>query len=117
MPDSISTAEARKVFKYVKSRAKTDPEFREKLLSAPREVLEAEFDVPLPENFSIRFVENQGADLTVVLPDPSDPDAELSDDDLEHVAGGAGPGVDSALENVGRQRHALTRDAWVEQLS
>ncbi len=42
----------------------------------------------IPEGFSLRFVENQGADLTVVLPDMIDANAELSEQELEAVAGG-----------------------------
>jgi len=117
MPNSISTAEARKVFEYVKSRSQSDPAFRQRLLDAPREVLEKEFDVALPENFNIRFVENQGADLTVVLPDPPKRTGELSDDELEPVSGGTASAVTSALENVGQQRHALNRDEWSSLLT
>ena len=42
----------------------------------------------IPEGFTLRCVENKGADLTVVLPDSIDADAELSDIELEQVAGG-----------------------------
>lgn len=114
---SISASEARKVFEYVKRRSRTDAAFRRKLLDAPRETLEAEFDVALPKDFNIRFVENMGADLTVVLPDPVEPGDKLSDDDLDHVAGGAGSGVSAALEKVSQQRGAHEREKWTAQIT
>jgi hypothetical protein len=40
------------------------------------------------EGFTLRLVENQGADLTVVLPDFVDGNAKLSNSELEQVAGG-----------------------------
>lgn len=115
--NSISAAEARKVFEYVKRRSKTDSAFRQKLLDAPREILELEFDVALPEDFHIRFIENKGADLTVVLPDPAEPGDALTDDDLNRVAGGAASEGPAAFEKVSRQRNAHERDTWTAQLT
>ena len=70
------------------SRSATDPIFRAKLLHAPREAL-AEFSGrDLPANLDIRFVENT-ASATFVLPDVVDPTAELSNEELEAVAGGS----------------------------
>ena len=43
----------------------------------------------IPESFNVVFIENQ-ADATIVLPDYVDPQAELSEDALEAVAGGIG---------------------------
>ena len=68
------------------ARASTDWEFRQQLLSNPREALATvgqEYDA----NLDIRFVEKQGH-ATIVLPDFVDPAAELSEQDLEMVAGG-----------------------------
>jgi hypothetical protein len=85
-----SQDESRQVMAYVLRRAITDPAFRQGLLTNPRLALETEFNLELPATFRIRFVENQGADLTVVLPDPVSNTHHLSDRDLEYVAGGAG---------------------------
>ena len=41
----------------------------------------------VPESFNVTFIENK-ADATIVLPDYVDPEAELSEEDLEAVAGG-----------------------------
>ena len=40
------------------------------------------------KGFTLRCVENKGADLTVVLPDSIDADAELLDVELKQVADG-----------------------------
>jgi hypothetical protein len=116
MTSQITTQEAREVFQYVKRRARRDPAFREQLLESPRETLEAEFDIRLPDEFNIRFVENRGADLTVVLPDPSEPDNQLSEDELQNVSGGAMGDV-STLETLGRDQRLDERRAWTAQLA
>ena len=44
---------------------------------------------PLPDGFKIRFVDNGGHDLTIVLPDPLPTTAsEIHDEELARVAGG-----------------------------
>ena len=43
---------------------------------------------PLPDGFKIRFVDNGGHDLTIVLPDPLPTTAsEIHDEELARVAG------------------------------
>ncbi|WP_396223502.1 hypothetical protein [Gemmatimonas sp.] len=75
------------------SRAATDRTFRTQLLTAPRAAL-AEFmgvsEASLPAGYDVRFVENT-VDATIVLPDLVDDAAELSERDLEAVAGGSDP--------------------------
>jgi hypothetical protein len=70
-------------------RASLDREFRALLLADPRRALYESFGVTLPEGFAPRFVEKgPGLDLVAVLPDERAGSDELSDDDLERVAGG-----------------------------
>ncbi|WP_457653294.1 hypothetical protein [Rhodocaloribacter sp.] len=88
-PVPLSENEARDVYLYVIRRAVTDPAFRAALLRDARATLEREFDLILPDHFNIRFVENDGADLTIVLPDPGGIDGALNMQALEYVAGGA----------------------------
>ena len=71
--DSMSEEDAERVVSYVMRRARVDPLFRRALLARPRVALEEELNLDLPDDFRIRFVENQGADLTIVLPDPVRP--------------------------------------------
>lgn len=78
----MTEEEACDLFRYVMDRAQTDMVFRAGLLNSPRQILERALDIDLPEEFNIRFVENKGADLTVVLPDPGGLDSQ------ENITGG-----------------------------
>lgn len=69
------------------SRSATDLEFRRKLLGDPRAAIREFTGREVPESFNVTFVENT-ADATIVLPDAIDPAAELSETELETVAGG-----------------------------
>lgn len=69
------------------ARSTTDSAFRQKLLSDPRAAM-AEEGQNVPEGIDIRFIENQ-FDATVVLPNVVDVEAELSERELETVAGGS----------------------------
>ncbi|HKG95736.1 MAG TPA: hypothetical protein VKA84_27750 [Gemmatimonadaceae bacterium] len=68
-------------------RSATDAEFRQKLISDPRSAV-SEFTGREIGEFNVVFVENR-ADVTIVLPDAVDPAAELSEAELETVAGGS----------------------------
>lgn len=76
------------VLEKVSKRAITDATYRKLALASPKEAIAQFADEPVPANFKIRFVDNAGADMTFVLPDPVKPGNELSDSDLEAVAGG-----------------------------
>jgi hypothetical protein len=69
------------------ARSSTDLEFRSKLLAHPRQTMSEFLGVDLPETYSIAVVENK-ADQTIVLPDPVAPGGEISERELEAVAGG-----------------------------
>jgi hypothetical protein len=69
----------------VLSRSAMDMEFRKQLVADPRAALSAHFGKEIPETVNIRFLDAQGTP-TVVLPEPGT--AELSDAELEGVAGG-----------------------------
>lgn len=79
--------EGQKQLQSILLRSATDPEFRSKLLSEPRAAIAESTGQQVPASMDIQFVENAGT-ATFVLPDPIDPSAELSDDELEAVAGG-----------------------------
>lgn len=70
-------------------RSMTDSEFRQLVLSDPDKAIKALGGEALPNHVKLTFFDNSGEAKTIpyVLPDPL-PVAELSDADLEHVAGG-----------------------------
>ncbi len=67
-------------------KAATDPEFRALALRNGTAAVEQVTGTHLPDGLKIRFVEGEGADLTLGLP-PVHKTGELSDRELEAVAG------------------------------
>jgi hypothetical protein len=74
------------------ARSSTDLEFRKKLIADPRTAMAEFTGRAVPDGVNIVFVENS-ADATIVLPDAIDPEAELSDRELQSVAGGLTPAL------------------------
>jgi hypothetical protein len=64
----------------------TDADARERFLADPKAVL-AVAGLDLPEWFTVTAREGDAAELTITVPALLDPDADLSDDVLEGVAG------------------------------
>lgn len=72
--------------KNVVKKAQEDAVFREKLKKTPKETLVSETDEAIPESFRVYILDLNDVDMVITLPKiESD---ELSDADLEHVAGG-----------------------------
>jgi Nitrile hydratase, alpha chain len=72
-------------------RSLEDEEFRQRLLADPRAAIEQELGSRLPESIEVRVVEESADTIYLVLPSRS-ADAqgsELSDRELDAVAGGA----------------------------
>jgi hypothetical protein len=81
--------EQRAALEAINARAVVDGDFRKKLLAEPREVIYQEFGIELPPSFRVRFIEKDPElDALFVLPDYLPEAAELSDMELEAVAGG-----------------------------
>ena len=80
--------EANKAINDVAKRATKDKEFRALALKDPVAAVAKVTPHQVPTGFKIRFVDNAGANLTIVLPDPPPAEGELSDSQLEQVAGG-----------------------------
>ena len=71
-------------------RSLEDESFRQELLADPKAVLVEELGIRLPDNIEIRAVEETADTIYLVLPSasPSGEGGELSDRELEAVAGG-----------------------------
>jgi hypothetical protein len=71
----------------IRERAEADPAFRAELVANPRKALESELGVQIPEDVSVHVHEESLSEVHLVLPASQE---DLSDADLEMVAGGAG---------------------------
>ena len=80
--------EVQKVYLKLKAKAMTNQDFRKKLLSDPKSVIEEMTGKKIPDDFKIQIIEsNPDAQMAFVLPPMVE--KKLSDDDLDNVAGGA----------------------------
>jgi len=68
--------------------AAEDPEYRKALMERPREVLQAQFGVTVPESIQVKVIEEGPNEFHVIIPHVVEEGGELSDADLEQVAGG-----------------------------
>lgn len=69
--------------------AADNPQYKDALLKDPRNVIEQQFGINIPDNVDIEVVQDSASKVHIVLPHTVESGAELSDDDLEAVAGGA----------------------------
>lgn len=83
----------------VLARAIKDAAFRQALLSNPKAVLAREFNIHFPESVIIRMLEDTPTAQTIVLPPQEAGVFELSDAELEAVAGASMPVSGSAAAN------------------
>ena len=67
--------------------AVTDASARERFLTDPKAVLAAA-GLDLPEWFTVSAREGDAAELTITVPGLRDPDADVSDEQLDVVGGG-----------------------------
>jgi hypothetical protein len=73
----------------IMDRAARDLPFRRQLMTTPAPAIRDAFGVQIPADFRIKFVERgPDVDSLVVLPDYMAGDEELSEEELEAVAGG-----------------------------
>lgn len=83
-----NTIEERKDYAKVIARACVDEEFKKRLLAEPTTVL-AENGIEIPEEWMVKVVERKEKEIHRTLPQrPLDCPSELSDEQLEKLAGG-----------------------------
>lgn len=76
------------VYAQIQKKAIADADYRKALLADPNAVIEKESGISLPDGFKVNIVEADPAyQATYVLPPAMDGD--LSEDDLDKVAGGS----------------------------
>lgn len=80
--------EMNKVKEKIDEKARFDKNFRDLCLTNPKQAIEQITDKALPPGFKVRFIENENAHFTHVLPDSIDVPSELSEDELNQVAAG-----------------------------
>ncbi|MHB1193939.1 MAG: NHLP leader peptide family RiPP precursor [Longimicrobiales bacterium] len=86
---SFTKDEAEKAIAAVKAKAQTDRNFRKLALENPNEALKQAAGVDVPRGNKIKVIEAApDVDLTIVLPKYAG--ADLTDSDLDAVAGGMG---------------------------
>ncbi len=77
------------VFGKCKQKAMVDKDYRAKILADPKAAIEETAGEKLPDDFKIQVIESDpAASMAFVLPPMPETNVELSDDDLENVAGG-----------------------------
>jgi hypothetical protein len=84
-------------------RSLEDDVFRQQLLADPKAIIEREIGRQLPEEVQVRAVEETADTIYLVLPYRSTDDqesGELSDQELQGVAGGVLWGSDTVSENT-----------------
>jgi hypothetical protein len=68
--------------------AQKNPKYYQQLLSDPRGLMEKQLGTSIPRNVNIKVLEETAETYYIVLPAIAKEGAELSDSDLEKVAGG-----------------------------
>ena len=79
--------ELKEVLQKTIAKANIDVEFRKLCLENSRKAIGQMTEKEIPEDFALKFAENEETAI-VMLPAFGTPEGELSDDDLEQIAGG-----------------------------
>ncbi len=68
--------------------AAKNPEYRKALVEKPREVVGAQLGTSIPPSVQVKVIEEKPNEFYVIIPHTAKEGEELSDADLEQVAGG-----------------------------
>jgi hypothetical protein len=100
-------ANRRDIEETLLEKAAKDAGYRKALLSDPRGAVEKVLGVSLPAGISVKVLEESADTLYLVLPQQADASGELSDAQLEAVAGGK-PTVGATCRGSGCGDAAIT---------
>jgi hypothetical protein len=70
------------------AKAWKDEKFKQEFISNPKAVINKEFGVQIPDNINVKVVEEDMKNLYIILPMKPQIEGELTDEQLEAVAGG-----------------------------
>ncbi len=76
------------VVNKVVDRAKSDEGFRHLLVSSPHRAIYEATGAVVPDGVRLQFVDQNAADMTIVLPPLKTEEDELTSNELEAIAGG-----------------------------
>ena len=94
MPENLTRGEIQDLLTKF---SKSNPKYREALIKNPKLVLEGQMGGKIPDGVTVKAVEESPSTIYVVVPYVPKAGAELSDNELEAVAGGKAIG---AIGNV-----------------
>jgi len=81
--------EVKKTMDAIRRKALTDEAFFALCMKDPKKAVKEVAGKEVPAEFKLKFIENKADEMVIVLPTPVKKNAELSEKDLENVAGGA----------------------------
>ncbi len=86
---ATETVSLEKLEENIVSNARKNVDYRKRLLDDPKALLESQIGQPLPSGFKVSVLQETPTQAYIVLPyDAPKSGSELSDEDLESVAGG-----------------------------
>lgn len=95
----MTESEIQSAVREVLKQSIVDPEFRKLAIQDGRGAISKVSTKTLPPDLDFRFMDNSGKVKTVILPDPVTGATDLSDAELEQVAGGCE--INSATQGQG----------------
>ena len=84
----------------VVDQAQKNPKYYQQLKADPRGLMEKQLGTPIPRDVNIKVLEESSDTYYIVLPAFAKEGAELSDSDLEKVAGGGTVKGDASCDNA-----------------
>jgi hypothetical protein len=110
----MKTLSRRELNDLVVRKAMDDPKYREQLIQDPKTALSKLLGWQLPANVTVKAVQEAADTYYVVVPHVPGEDTELSDTELERVAGGWKPawrqGSDGGVEELGRELESTSAE-------